>query len=120
MQDFLPSSTDSQSEQAMNEALADVDRALATLDRILEKRARSIAGNLAKLGTSSITRSQSRRSVIIGSTINALQGLISGASSSQQTVFNPNAGDSNRFPASNGLQLSDLAALLQRIMGRNL
>ncbi len=108
------SSTNNDGEQALNDALAGIDRAYAKLETIVNRRLRSIA---AKSGKSS---SQSgRKNAILRSGLQGLEHIITTSQQSSSTVFNPNSQKTNNFPASSGQWLVDLVAQISRSQSRN-
>ncbi len=108
------SSTNNDGEQALNDALAGIDRAYAKLETIINRRLRSIT---AKSGAS--TSQSSRKNTILRSGLQGIESIINTSQQSGGTVFNPNSQKSNNFPASNGQWIVDLAAQIGRTQDRN-
>jgi hypothetical protein len=108
------SSTNNGSEQALNEALVEIDRAYAKLETIINRRLRAI------IGKSGMSVSQtSRKNSILRSGLYGLEQIIQESQQPSGTIFNPNSQKSNNFPASNGQWLVDLVTQITRTQGRN-
>ena len=116
MTDFVPSSTGSDNDDTLDEAINDFERALNRLDRIIETR----AGQLLRQTTQGNGARVSSKRRIIYRGLSDVASSVLNPPGPQRTVFNPHAGKQNRFPASRNQWLTDLAGILQAIGRRNL
>jgi len=105
MTELLTSPTDSGDDQAINEAL-----------KALEKAVR-VYGNTRK--SRGKTRKSRRRTALLSTGLRGISAIL--RDQTQTTSQNsPRAGTANRFPTNNGLNLTDLASLIQKFTLRNL
>ncbi|MDX2073486.1 MAG: hypothetical protein SFX19_03865 [Alphaproteobacteria bacterium] len=115
MTDNVTFSNDLQNTQAIDAALADIEQAVVRFEGILSRHARSLNA------ISGISGRRTSTGRLIAGSLARLGGLLSGRDlPDSRTVFNPTLEKTNRFPASSGQFMADLASAIQRIGGRNL
>ena len=108
-------SSDLQNDPGLDQALADIERAMVRFEQILSRHGQA----LGKAGAVSRRRNTTNR--IITNSLSGIFELFSGKNMpSGGTATHPNTQKNNRFPSSGGQFLADLAASIQQIGGRNL
>jgi hypothetical protein len=105
------SSGDSSGSAALDSALADIENAMVRFERILARHSDA----MQKAHGSNITKK------MINNSLTRMFGIAAGLPRTGAGTQNPsNTQKNNRFPASSGQFLADLASSIRNIGGRNL
>lgn len=113
MTDNSTFSSDLHIDPSMDEALADIERAMLRFEQILSRHGTA----LSTLASGRLS-SRQRRTTILRSVTQIARLFVEPIAPARRTDSNPLG--TNRFPSSGGQILADLAASIRLIGGRNL